>query len=146
VWGLETCWGGLETVADEVAVEVWKLLLTHCLCLRPGGGAAFEVGTCLELPSPWKQRFWPCLLNSQFEAVMESAFSPLLCNLRLCTEGVTGSLQLFSSFLITPVLTGIHSNRPFHTRLPFTRPTGGMRPSKGSWARLSCGFCTHYIP
>jgi hypothetical protein len=29
-WGLETCWGGLETVAEEVPEEVWKLLLTHC--------------------------------------------------------------------------------------------------------------------
>ena len=46
VWGLETCWGGLETVAEEVAEEVWKLLLTHCPCLRPGGGAASEAWTC----------------------------------------------------------------------------------------------------
>ena len=68
MWGLETCWGGLETVAEEVAEEVWKLLLTHCPCLRPGGGAASEAWTCLELPSSWKQRFRPSLLNCQFEA------------------------------------------------------------------------------
>jgi hypothetical protein len=29
VWGLETCWGGLETVTEEVAEEVWNLLLTN---------------------------------------------------------------------------------------------------------------------
>jgi hypothetical protein len=44
--GLETCWGGLETVAEEVAEEVWKLLLTHCPCLRPGGRAASEAWIC----------------------------------------------------------------------------------------------------
>ena len=68
VWGLETCWGGLETVAEEVAEEVWKLLLTHCPCLRPGGRAASVVWTCPELPSSWKQRSRPSLLNCQFEA------------------------------------------------------------------------------
>jgi hypothetical protein len=40
VWGLGTCWRGLETVIEEVAEEVWKLLLTHPLSLlqasRPG--------------------------------------------------------------------------------------------------------------
>ena len=66
--GLETCWGGLETVTEEVAEEVWKLLLTHCPCLRPGGRAASEAWTCLDLPSSWKQRFRPSLLNCQFEA------------------------------------------------------------------------------
>ena len=35
-------WEGLETVVEEVAEEVWKLLLTYCLCLRPGGRAASE--------------------------------------------------------------------------------------------------------
>ena len=38
VWGLETFWGGLETVAEELAEEVWKVFQTHCPCLRPGGG------------------------------------------------------------------------------------------------------------
>ena len=39
---LETCWGGLETVAEEVAEEVWTLVLASglaadpCACLRPG--------------------------------------------------------------------------------------------------------------
>lgn len=33
----------LETVAEEVAEEVWNLLLTYCPCLRPGGRAASEV-------------------------------------------------------------------------------------------------------
>jgi hypothetical protein len=33
MWGLETCWGGLGTVTEEL----WKLLLTHCACFRPGG-------------------------------------------------------------------------------------------------------------
>ena len=43
-WGgrAETCMGVLGTVTEEVAEEVWKLLLTHCPCLRPGGGAASE--------------------------------------------------------------------------------------------------------
>jgi hypothetical protein len=36
VWGLETCWGDLETVTEEVDEEVWKLLLTRCPCLRTG--------------------------------------------------------------------------------------------------------------
>ena len=40
---------GLETVAEEVAEGVWKLLLTHCPCLRPGDGAASEAWTCLVL-------------------------------------------------------------------------------------------------
>jgi len=30
--------GGLETVAEEV----WKLLLSHCPCLRSGGRAASD--------------------------------------------------------------------------------------------------------
>ena len=64
-WGLETCWGGLETVAEEV----WKLLLTHCPCLRPGGRAASEAWTCLKLPSSWKQSL--ILLNCQLEACHE---------------------------------------------------------------------------
>ena len=68
MWGLETCWGGLETVAEEVAEGVWKLLLTHWSCLRSGVRAASEAWTCLELPSSWKQRFRPSLLNCQFEA------------------------------------------------------------------------------
>ena len=38
---------GLETVAEEV----WKLLLTHCPCLRAGDRAASEAWTCLKLPS-----------------------------------------------------------------------------------------------
>ena len=59
---------GLETVAKEVAEGVWKLLLTHCPCLRPGGGAASEAWTSPELPCSWKQRFRPSLLNCQFEA------------------------------------------------------------------------------
>ena len=67
VRGLETCWGGLETVTEEVTGKVWKLLLTYCPCLRPGGGAASEAWTCLELPSSWKQRSRPSLLNCQFE-------------------------------------------------------------------------------
>ena len=67
LWGLETCWRGLETVAEEAAEEVWKLLLTHCPCLRLGGGAASEAWTCLELSSSWKQRFRQSLLNCQFE-------------------------------------------------------------------------------
>ena len=32
VWGLETCWGGLGTVTEEVVEGVWKLLLIHCPC------------------------------------------------------------------------------------------------------------------
>jgi len=40
---------GLETVTDEVADEVWKLLLTHGAW---GLGAASEVWTYLDLPSP----------------------------------------------------------------------------------------------
>lgn len=63
----------LETVAEEVAEDVWKLLLTHCTCLRLGGRAASEALTCLDLPSSWKQRvrlhLWNCLLKP----VMESA-------------------------------------------------------------------------
>ena len=55
-------------MVEEVAEEVWKLLLTHCPCLRPGGGAASEAWTCLDLPSSWKQRFRPSLLNCQLEA------------------------------------------------------------------------------
>jgi hypothetical protein len=44
------------TVTEEVAEEVWKLLLTQqCPCLRPGGEEASEAWTCLELPSSWKQ-------------------------------------------------------------------------------------------
>ena len=68
VWGLEA-----------VAGEVWKLLLTHCPCLRPGGGAASEAWTSLELPCSWKQRFRPSLLNCQFEAChgVSLAFSNL---------------------------------------------------------------------
>ena len=68
VWGQETGWGGLETVAEKVAEEVWKLLLTHCPCLRPGDRATSEASTCLKLPSSWKQRFKASLLNCQFEA------------------------------------------------------------------------------
>jgi hypothetical protein len=34
VWGLETCWGGLGTVTEEVAME---LLLTHCPFFKPDG-------------------------------------------------------------------------------------------------------------
>ena len=73
-------WEGLETVVEEVAEEVWKLLLTHCPCLRPGGRAASEAWTCLDLPSSWKQRFRPSLLNCQFEAChgMGLDFSPLI--------------------------------------------------------------------
>jgi hypothetical protein len=40
---------GLETVAEEVTEAVWKLPLTHWPCLRPGGGAASEAWTCLDL-------------------------------------------------------------------------------------------------
>ena len=64
MWELVTCWGDLETVAEEV----WKLLLTHCPCLRPGGRAASEAWTLLDLPSSWRQRSGPSLLNCQFEA------------------------------------------------------------------------------
>jgi len=42
VWGLETCGGGLGTVTEEVAEEVWKLLLTYCFCLRPDSRTASE--------------------------------------------------------------------------------------------------------
>ena len=35
VWGLETCWGARQLLAEEVVEEDWKLLLTHCPCLRP---------------------------------------------------------------------------------------------------------------
>jgi hypothetical protein len=37
VWGLETFWEDLGTVTEEEAEEVWKLLLTHGPCFRPGG-------------------------------------------------------------------------------------------------------------
>jgi hypothetical protein len=47
VWRLETRWSSLETVAEEVAKEVWKLLLTHCPFLRPGVKGSFWG---LELP------------------------------------------------------------------------------------------------
>jgi hypothetical protein len=40
VWGLEA-----------VAGEVWKLLLTHYPCLRPGGGTISELWTCPVLGS-----------------------------------------------------------------------------------------------
>ena len=68
VWGLETCQGGLGTVTEEVAEEVWKLLLTHCPCFRPGGRVASETWNYLGLPRSWKQRFRPSLLNCQLEA------------------------------------------------------------------------------
>ena len=42
------CWGSLETVAEEV----WKLLLTHCPCLKLGGKAASD---CREV-SDWLPR------------------------------------------------------------------------------------------
>jgi hypothetical protein len=34
---LETCWGSLETAAEEVTEGVWKLLQTPCPCFRPKG-------------------------------------------------------------------------------------------------------------
>jgi hypothetical protein len=65
VWSLESCWGGLETVAEEVAGEVWKLLLTHCPCLRPGGWD-------FPLPEGWSLLL-PLFvfLNCQFEVCLE---------------------------------------------------------------------------
>jgi hypothetical protein len=65
--------GGLETVIEEVAEEVWKLLLTHCPCLRPGGRAASEGWTCLDLPSSWKHRLRSNLLTENLKPAMESA-------------------------------------------------------------------------
>jgi hypothetical protein len=63
------CWVHLYSITRVWgAEEVWKLLLTHCPCLRPGGRAACEAWTCLELPSSWRQRFRPRLLNCQSEA------------------------------------------------------------------------------
>ena len=66
VWALETCWGGLETVAEEV----WKLLLTHCPCLRPGGGAASEAWTC---PVLGNRDLGLVSLTANLKPVMESA-------------------------------------------------------------------------
>ena len=51
--------GWLETVTEEVAEEVWKLMLKHCPCLRPGGEAGSKAWTSLDLPSSWKQKFHP---------------------------------------------------------------------------------------
>jgi hypothetical protein len=51
-----SCWEGMETVAKEVAEDVWKLLLSHCPCLRSGGRATSEAWTCLDLPRSGKER------------------------------------------------------------------------------------------
>jgi hypothetical protein len=43
---------GLETFVEKAVEEVWKLLLTHGLYLRPGGRSDSEVWTCLDLLNP----------------------------------------------------------------------------------------------
>jgi hypothetical protein len=72
-------WECLETVAQEVTGEVWKLLLIHCLASgQVGEGQLLRSRLGLELPSSWKQRCRPSLLNCQFEPChgISPAFSP----------------------------------------------------------------------
>ena len=66
-------------LAEEVAEEVWKLLLTHCPCLRPGGWdiplpgqEGWSLGFfLLVIDKPGlpglAQFFGPSLLDCQFE-------------------------------------------------------------------------------
>jgi len=60
--------------------EVRKLLLAHCPCLRPGARAASEYWIGLELPSSWKMRFRPSLLNCQFKILSWNQPTLLLIN------------------------------------------------------------------
>jgi hypothetical protein len=66
------CCGGLETVAANVAEEIWKLLLTHCPCLRPDGGAAS--GLAWNCPVFRKQDLGLVSVTSNLKPVTESAF------------------------------------------------------------------------
>ena len=68
VRGLETCWGGLETVTEEV----WKLLLTHCPCLRPGG-ALLRPGLAWTCPVLGNRDLGLVSLTANLKPVMESA-------------------------------------------------------------------------
>ena len=70
---LETCWGGLETITEGVAEGVWKLLLTHCPCLRAGSRAVSEALTFLELPSLGSRDLGLVFLTASLKPVMESA-------------------------------------------------------------------------
>ena len=62
------------TVTEEVAEEVWKLLLTQqCPCLRPGGEEASEAWTCLELPVFGIRNLGLVSLTANLKPVTESA-------------------------------------------------------------------------
>ena len=77
-----------------VAEEVWKLLLTHYPCLRPGGGAASEARACPVLG----KRFGPSLLNCQFEACHGVSLAcPQSTSYCSSTSGMHPALTLLSS-------------------------------------------------
>jgi hypothetical protein len=73
----------VETVAEEVTEEVWKLLLTHCPCLRPGGRQLLRPGfawTCQVLVD---RDLGLVSLTADLKPVMESA-QPSLFNNHIC--------------------------------------------------------------